>query len=148
MEAELDKGTLVFNATRAAALGIAVEGGLFRPAEDARTIGQVSLISPKKLRVYARRGSLPFSYRGEMRTIAKGESCQVILDPPEDDPAKKEAPKHGRPRRAFLFVAIGSVVPGVAVRIFENHNHKQMESPDHPCLRKVSDQMSSRPEKK
>jgi hypothetical protein len=132
MEAELRRGTLVFRATRAAALEIAAEGGLIRPAEDARTVGQVSIIGPKELRAHARRGSLQFSYRGETRTIAEGEYYQVILDPSADDTGKKEPVKRGHPRKPFLFVAIGSGAAVAATAVFENHRHKQIESPDHP----------------
>jgi hypothetical protein len=132
MEAELSRGTLVFRATWAAALEIAAQEALIRPAKDALTIGQVSIIGPKELRIYARRGSLQFSYRGETRTIAEGESYRVILDLSEDDPGKKEPGEAGRRRKAFLFVAIGGGAVGVAAIIFENRRHKQIESPDRP----------------
>jgi hypothetical protein len=132
MEAELRRGTLLFRAARAAALEIAVLESLICPAEDARTIGQVTLIGAKELRIYALRGSLQFSYGGEARTIAEGEAYRVILDPPENDPKKKEAAKAGRQRKGFLFVAIGGGAAGAAAIIHENHRHKHVESPDHP----------------
>jgi hypothetical protein len=132
MVGELGRGTLVFRAARAAALEIAALEALLRPAENTRTIGQVTIIGPKELRIYARRGSLQFSYRGEMRTIAEGQSYRVILDPPEDDPSRKKAVKSGAQRKAFLFVAIGAGGAGVAAMIFGNQRHKKMESPDRP----------------
>jgi hypothetical protein len=132
MEAELSKGTLVFRVARAAALEIAALEALIRPAEDTRTIGQVSIIGSKELRIHARRGSLQFSYRGETGTIAEGESYRVVLDPPEDDSRKKEAAKTGGRRKAFLFVAISGGAAGVAAIIFENHRHEKIESPDRP----------------
>jgi ferric-dicitrate binding protein FerR (iron transport regulator) len=131
-ETELSRGTLVFGATRAAALEITAQETLTRPAADTRTIGQVSVIGPRELRIYARRGALQFSYRGETRTIAEGESYRVILDPLEDEPKKKEVVKPGRQRKAFLFVAIGGGAVGAAVIIFENHRRSYMESPDRP----------------
>jgi hypothetical protein len=131
-EAELSRGTLVFGATRAAALEITAQETLTRPAADIRTIGQVSVIGPRELRIYARRGALQFSYRGETRTIGEGEAYRVILDPLEDDPKKKAVVKPGRQRNAFLFVAIGGGAVGAAVIIFENHRHSYMESPDRP----------------
>jgi hypothetical protein len=131
-EAELGKGTVVFGATRAAALEIAAQETLTRPAADVRTTGQVSIVGPKELRIYARRGALQFAYRGETRTIAEGESYRVILDPPEDAPKKKDVVNPRRRRKAFLFVAIGSGAAGVATSIFEDHKHKHVESPDRP----------------
>jgi len=132
MVAELGRGTLVFRTTRAAALEIALLEALIRSLENARTIGQVTIIGPKELRIYARRGSLQFSYREETRTIAEGESYRVILDPPEDNPGKNEAVKGGRLRKPFLFAAIGRGAAGAAAVFFENQKHKKMESPDRP----------------
>ena len=130
VEVELSRGTLIFRAARAAALEIAVQEALIRPANDVRTIGQVTIVGPKELRIYARRGPLQFSY-GDTRTIAEGESYRVLLDPSEDAPKKKEAIKSRR-KKAFLLVAIGGVGAGVATLIYESHRHKYVESPDHP----------------
>jgi hypothetical protein len=131
-EAELSKGTVVFRAARAAALEIAALEAQVHPVRDARTIAQVSVTGPKELRIYARRGPLQFSYRGEMATIAEGAAYRVILDPPEDDPNKKQAPKASRKRKAFLFVAIGGGAAAAAVILYENQGHKKVESPDRP----------------
>ena len=132
MVAELGRGTLVFRATRAAALEIAALEALLRPAENVRTVGQVTIVGPRELRIHALRGSLQFSYREETRTIAEGESYRVILDPSEDAPKKKEAVNPAGRRKAFLFVGIGGGAAGVAAMIFENQRHKKMESPDRP----------------
>ncbi len=132
MEAELSRGTLVFRVAQAAALEIAAKQALIRSAGDAGTIGQVSIIGPKELRIYARRGSMQFSYKGEARTIAEGESYRVILDPPEDGPKQKEAVKPGRKRKAFLLLGISAGAGGAAAMILENQRHKQVESPDRP----------------
>ncbi len=131
-EAELSKGTVVFRAGRAAALEIVALEARVRPVMDSRTIAQVSVTGPKELRIYARRGPLQFSYRGEMATIAEGAAYRVILDPAADDPKKKEAPKNDRKRKAFLFVAIGGGAATAVVILYENHGHKKMESPDRP----------------
>ena len=131
-EAELRKGTLVFGAARAAALEIAALEARVRPVTDARTIAQVSVTGSKELRIYARRGPLQFSYRGETETIAEGAAYRVILDPPEDDPKTKEAVKAGRQRKVFRFLAIGGGAAAAAVVIYENHGHKRMVSPDRP----------------
>jgi hypothetical protein len=135
MEAELRRGTLLFCAARAAALEIVVLRSLICLAEDAQTIGQVTVIGAKELRIYARRGSLQFSYGGETRTIAEGQAYRVILDPPENDPKKKEAVKAGRQRKGFLFVAMSGGAAAAAAIMHENHRPKQMESPGHPGFR-------------
>jgi hypothetical protein len=132
-EAELGKGTLVFSAARASAVEIVAWEGRIRPIADVRTVAQVSVAGPKELRIYAQRGSLQFLYRGETETIAEGDSYQVILDPPEDDPKNKPV-KAGRHRKPFLLIAIGAAAAGTTVILYEhmNHGHKRMESPDRP----------------
>jgi hypothetical protein len=131
-EAELDKGTLAFSTSRADALEIAALGARIRPTTSARTVAQVSVTGAKELGVYARLGSLQFSYREETETIAEGASYRVILDPAEDDPQKKGAAKAGRQRKAFLLLAIGAGVAAAATIMYEHHGHKPMESPDRP----------------
>ena len=131
-EAELDKGTLVFSTSRADALEIVAQAACIRPTTSARTVAQVSVTGAKELRVYARLGSLQFSYREETETIAEGASYRVILDPAEDDPQKKEAAKAGRQRKAFLFLVISAGAAAAAVIVYEHHGHKPMESPDRP----------------
>jgi len=132
VEAELAEGTLVFSTARTGELEIQAREAHLRSAGVGRTVAQVSVIGPKELRIYARRGALLFSYRGESKTIAEGESYRVILDPPEDARGKKEAVKAGRRRKAFLLVAIGAGAAAAAVIVYDKHEHKQVESPDHP----------------
>jgi hypothetical protein len=132
-EAELNKGALAFRAARPGALEIVAREARVRPSTEAQTIAQVSVTGPKELRIYARRGSLQFSYRGETETIAEGESYRVILDPSQDDP-KKDPVKPGRRRKGFIFLALagGAAAGAGAVLLFENHGQKQMVSPDRP----------------
>jgi len=132
-EAELVQGTLVFSTAHASELEIEARQARIRPAGNGRTVAQVSIIGPKELHIYARRGALLFSYRGESKTINEGESYEVILDPPEDGSEKKQTtPSARRPPRAFLLVAVGAGATAAAVIVHENHGHKGMESPDRP----------------
>ena len=71
-EAELSKGTLTFSAARGSALGMVTLGARICPVGDARTVAQVSVTGPKELKIYVRRGSIQFSYRGETETITEG----------------------------------------------------------------------------
>ena len=133
-EAELSQGTLVFKAERSTAVEVVAKEARIRPVSETRTIGQVSVLEPNELRVYARRGSLQLLYRGEAETIAEGESYRVILDPSDDDAKRKGAVKAARVRKTFLLVAITGAIAGAATAaaLRENHGHKKMESPDRP----------------
>jgi len=132
-EAELVEGTLIFSTARTGELEIEAREAHIRPVGNGRTVAQVSVIGPKELHIYARRGVVLFSYRGESKTITEGESYQVILDPPEDGSVNKQTrPNAGRPPKAFLLVAGGAGAAAAAVIVYEKHKHKQMESPDRP----------------
>jgi hypothetical protein len=132
-EAELVQGTLVFSTARAGELEIEAREAHIRPVGNGRTVAQVSVIGPKELHIYARRGAVLFSYRGESKTITEGESYEVILDPPEDGSGKKQpAQKQGRPPKAFLLVAAGAGAAAAVVILHEKYEHKEMESPDRP----------------
>jgi hypothetical protein len=132
-QAELGEGTLVFSAARAGELEIQARDAHIRPAGNGQTVAQVSVIGPKELHIYALRGAVLFSYRSESKTIAEGESYEVILDPPENGPEKKQTKqKPGRPPKAFLLVAGGGGAAAAAVLVYEKHKPKDMESPDRP----------------
>jgi hypothetical protein len=127
-EAQLVQGTLVFSTARAGELEIEAREAHIRPVGNGRTVAQVSVIGPKELHIYARRGAVLFSYRGESKTITEGESYEVILDPPEDGSEKKQpAPKRRRPPKAFLLVAGGAGAAATVVIL-----HEEIESPDQP----------------
>jgi hypothetical protein len=132
-EAELVQGTLVFSTARAGELEIEAREAHIRPVGNGRTVAQVSVIGPKELHIYARRGAVLFSYRGESKTIAEGESYQVILDPAEDGSDKTQpAQKRRRPPKAFLLVAGSAGAAAAVVILHEKYEHKEIESPDRP----------------
>ena len=132
-EAKLVQGTLVFSTARAGELEIEAREAHIRPAGNGRTVAQVSVMGPKELHIHARRGAVLFSYRGESKTIAEGESYKVILDPPDDGSEKKQTTPNASGRaKAFLLVAGGAGAAAAAVIVYEKHDHKEMESPDEP----------------
>lgn len=132
-EAELLEGTWDFSTARAGEFEIQAREAHTLPAGKGRTVAQVSVIGPKELHIYARRGAVLFSYRSESNTIAEGESYEVMVDPPADGSDKKQsAQKPGRPPKAFLLVAGGGGAAAAAVILYEQHKHKDVESPDHP----------------
>ena len=131
MEAELGKGTLHFHVAGTDELEVLAQGARICAATEAPTVGQVGANGLKDLRIYATRGAIQFSYRGETETIPEGESYRVVLDPSEDDTRKKGPYKAAKERKTFLFIAIaGGTVAGIG--IYESRRHKHMESPDRP----------------
>ncbi len=101
-EAELVEGTLVFSTARTGELEIQARETHIRSAGAGRTVAQVSVIGPKELHIYARRGAVLFSYRGASQTIIEGESCEVILDPPDDGSEKKQRAETGPAAEGIL----------------------------------------------
>lgn len=60
IEAQLDKGRLLFNAVRAASIEIIACEARVRPSKDVRTVAQVKVAGPKELRIDAQRGHFSF----------------------------------------------------------------------------------------
>jgi hypothetical protein len=132
-QASLTAGTLVFSAAKAAAMEIHADEARIRPAKDEPTVAQVTMVGPKELRVFARRGALAFSYREETEMIPEGASYRVILDPPDtaETPAQRgpvSGPrKPGKYNKAFFFVIFGAVGATTVWAV-----HEAWESPDKP----------------
>lgn len=128
IEVNLHKGTIVFWSDRIASLNIVTQEASIRPVADNRTVAQISVTGPKELRVYARRGALQFSYRGETETLAEGKSYRVILDSPNNSPKEEPIPS-GKLSKGFKIVIIGEAAAVVALGIYEL---LEPESPDRP----------------
>jgi hypothetical protein len=132
--ADLASGTLVFSTARVAAMQIDADSACIRPAASVPTVGQISVLGPQTLQVYARRGDLIFSYRDESERIGEGESYRVVLLPPVADDgtaaqpaASDRGPSPARKRRGFLFFALAAVAASILW-----HHIADLESPDRP----------------
>ena len=130
-EADLTQGTATFSALQPGAIEINADQASIRPSSGMPTMAQVTIVGPKELRVYARRGALEFSYKGETEIIPEGADYRVVLDPPEeaardhsnDQPIKEP----GRRRKTFIFILLGA-----AGAIAFWTAHQALESPDRP----------------
>jgi hypothetical protein len=138
---DLTAGTLVFSTAQAAATAIRVNKASIRPATDAPTVGQVTVVAPKLLYIYARRSALKFSYRDESELIAEGEAYRVVLDPTEDDTAAKPDDQHPKKnpnhrRKGFLLFLIGvgavATAAGAAAAVSTASPVEHSESPFQP----------------
>lgn len=128
--AHLRTGTVVFSTSKAADIEILADEALIRPAADAPTIAQVTIIGPKELQIYACRSALQFSYRNEKKKIPEGASYRILLDPPQATPPPfpgrgPSGPLHENPSFKILTIAaIGWIT--------EWGLHEAFESPDRP----------------
>lgn len=122
IEIELNKGTLTFGGSACPTnLEIVAKEARIHPSTEGRTFARISVMGNKKLHICARRGSLQFSYHGETKNIAEGESYLVLLDPPAKHVWPVQEP------RAFLFVVVPEVAAIIGLAI-----HEAIESPDRP----------------
>lgn len=133
-QANLTAGTLVFTANEAAAFQVSADTATIRPVADTKTVGQITVIDPKTLYVYARQGTLSFFYEDETELISEGKSYKIILDPPDDTTAKSTDPtpnpttNQNHRHRGFLFLLLGvGAAIGSIIKKFDD-----IESPDHP----------------
>jgi hypothetical protein len=130
--AELASGTMVFSVATAGKLVVSGDGASICAARNTPTVAHVRVANRKELRVYAQRGDLEFSYRGETEIIPEGAAYRIVLDPSEkemgdsqrDQPQKKPGALH---YVKFLLLAVG-VAAAIAIPILLN----QSESPDKP----------------
>jgi len=132
MLAELAYGTLVFSAAPTAAIVVAANEAVVRPAPNAATVAQVWIVNGKELRIYAQRGALEFSYHGESQTMPEG-NYRVVLDPSEREVAAaglgQTTKPPGKHSPTFIFVAITvAVAVGIAIPLIMHAS----ESPDRP----------------
>ncbi len=127
LSAELLSGTLAFSVPSSTSLEVSAAGAVINPVGLTRTTGQVTILGPKVISVYARSGSLRLSYGSESEIVTRGQAYRVVLDPPDDSPSQPQAaanpsrPSHHRGFLLFLIVPAALVLalsgPG---RVCEN----------------------------
>ncbi|HEY2462068.1 MAG TPA: hypothetical protein VGI16_14755 [Candidatus Acidoferrum sp.] len=129
--AELTQGTAIFSALQPESIEISADQASIRPSAATPTMAQVTIVGPKELRVYAQRGALEFSYKGETEIIPEGADYRVVLDPPEeaakDHPSDQHIQQPAKRRKAFIFFLTGVFIAFEALLVQE-----ALESPDRP----------------
>jgi hypothetical protein len=128
LDVDLLSGTVTLSAGAGEAAQIHVLGALVRPGANTRVGMQVRMLGAKEIIVFARRGSVLFSYHEESVKIPEGKSYRVLLDPADggatSDQNAKKPNQHGK---AFLLIAIGITAASSVPIIW-----KAVESPDRP----------------
>ena len=131
---ELESGTVIFSTARASAVRVEADGALISPTADVATISNVRVISPKELRIFARRGSVQFTYRNDSAQVEEGSCYRVLLDPDDKDAPSvvtRQEKRDGHRDRAFLLIAIGAGGAASAIGLSHHHHHPH-ESPERP----------------
>lgn len=131
LQVELSRGVLVFSTVKASGVQVSVLSAQIFPAGDGPTIAQVSILSPRLLELFARQGSLRFSYRNEPQILPEGSRIRVLLDPSSKErAAASESGKNNnirRPPHAYILITVTAVALPTAIAI-----HEALESPDRP----------------
>jgi len=121
-------GSVVFSTSKASAMEILADKAFIRPAADGPTMALITLVSPKELKVAARRGALEVSFNGETENLAEGATYRVMLEPPPAPrPDAPQMKKSGRMTKGFYVVLFGSI--GVVTYFAVD---EALESPDRP----------------
>ena len=133
--ATLKNGTAIFSTATAKAFALHASSAVIRPNGDGPTVGSVSIINPKELKVSCSRGSLAISVDDDTKTITEGTAYRMVIDPDQQTTdssthggwnGKPQQPKKPGKDRFLLFVLIfGGAATGVAL-------YYALESPAKP----------------
>jgi hypothetical protein len=125
----------MFSTATAKAFALHASTAVIRPSGDGPTVGSVSIVNPKELRVSCSRGSLAISVDDDTKMIAEGTAYRVVLDPdsvaddgssPGAGSAAQKPPKKAGKNKFLLYVIIASAATTGFVL------HFALESPDAP----------------
>jgi len=138
--ARLMNGTVVFSTANAKAFVLHASKANIRAKTDEPTVGQITYINDKELRVRCNRGALAITVEDETQFVPEGMSYRVILDPDSyyaTEASAAQGPqgaggRGGRPplragRSRFLLIAI--IITGVATGVAL---YEALQSPDSP----------------
>lgn len=137
--ARLMSGTVVFSTAHAKAFVLHAAKADIRAKTDEPTVGQITFINDKELRVRCSRGSLAITVEDETQFVPEGMAYRVILDPDSYYAAEAagQGPqgvggRGGRPplragRSRFLLIAIVIIGVSTGVALYE-----ALQSPDKP----------------
>ena len=126
--ARLLSGTAVFSTANSKAFVLNASTAAIRAQTDQPTVGQVTYVNDKELRVRSTKGSLAITVDGETQFVPEGTAYRVILDPdayyaamssqgPRGSGSRQGGPPLKAGRSRFLLIAIVAiaVVSGVAL---------------------------------
>lgn len=111
--ATLKNGTAIFSTANAKAFVLRASNAVIRANGDGPTVGSVSLVSAKELRVSCSRGTLAISVDDDTKTVDEGMAYRVVLDPDSvaDDnnapPGEQKPPKKAGKNKFLMFVLFG-----------------------------------------
>jgi hypothetical protein len=137
---DLSAGTVAFAAPQAAAIEIRADQANIRPAREAATLGQITIINGTSFEIYARRGALKILYRDDSEVIAEGGSYRVALDSSKDEDTSTKSTRGERGKavkaashkvKHIALTAIGGSAAAAAGAV-PLAMSKDYESPDHP----------------
>lgn len=134
--ATLRNGTAIFSTANAKAFALHASTATIRPNGDGPTVGSVSIVNPKELRVSCSRGTLAISVDDDTKTVAEGTAYRVVLDPDDQQPTdtstqtgwpgkRKEPKKSGKNRFLMYVIIFSSAATGIAL-------YYALQSPDKP----------------
>jgi hypothetical protein len=134
-QVEISAGTLVFSVPQNATTAVTADGASIRALGNMAAVDQIKIISDSKFEIFARRGALKVSYRGDTETIPEGKSYRVELDRSEEGASaigRRTQPHHSA-RKPIVLVLITGIIIATGVTLM-----KDMESPDCPQAEQCS----------
>jgi hypothetical protein len=79
IQAKLEHGTMGFSTSAPGQLAIETPLGVIRGADGKPIFGQVSVMSPTRVRISSYEGTLAVERNGQIKTIASGETYDALL---------------------------------------------------------------------
>ena len=124
---------MVLSATAGTAAEIVASSARIQPMAETRGVVQVGIAGPHELIVFARRGPVQISYRGDTETISEGKSYRVRLNDSDDGtPGEPGTKKSGRHGKALVLIVVGATAAAGVAALWGGGTKGSIESPDRP----------------